>query len=853
MLLLIAMATAAVTPAKIRCYESGLTVSVYPDRRQPVVHVRAVSHGGHGQDPVNAPGAHHVAEHAWFRQSIQGVPVADLLMREGVVNNAHTNESRTSFEYSGPRSALDTILDVEAARTSTGLNGLEPALVDQELEIVETEVAQRFGLVRQTLHAAKGYHSFLPTVQAPGDTSKIEYDHVLAAAQDWTSRLPVIVVRGDVTFDAVEQQLVESFGPEATGEQTYCAKFRTEHTAPPKPDPRPVVVEAAVDEPYWMMSWNLQSKGIEGDTAYEAAAIVQRFEWGSLNANTPDAKPPKYIVPKDQPPSCSMVYHHNRRTQHCVRKLSGDRPTREAVTRHLFTPTTAKAFAGESPVYRQLFKMLITPHALEMAETSAFSPAFTWLGDYTDSTHMPLAPGQYVSRFSEIEPRDLASALYYDLNPSRAALTFVVPYGTDRDTFLRTGKYAEAPELSVEASPQWAGEVHMPADLTERSLDPIAKSRMPPGQEYVLFNGLKVRILKRREGLLTSVALFAPAAADFEWHHAAHLVHLRDLTAMGDGYVHMRTYARWHAPEVLEDLGNWVAALHKSEAKLLPNGVQQAKKIDRRLEGSLYSAQVHAVWNRLYSGIPMFDAQSFEDSALAFKNYPLGKRRFVLQDTWRPDRVIAYVVTAERPDAVLDMLERAFQNWTVPVGSAEPTAKHEPLPGPQEATVETYEKERSSQGTVLVACRVDGNQEVQRVFEELLESSLYTALRTNRTAAYTPQVQISRSARGDALSVEVDVPAGKEDAAHAMILKAINDTSSSPTDVTLAAADRLRRQEPLGLLGQESLISWALDGGSINRIVPESMPAMSTVTADSCLGKTASHIAYGVVLADGSR
>jgi zinc protease len=121
---------------------NGLRVVVVKNTLAPVVTTEVNYLVGSNEAPEGFPGMAHAQEHMMFRGSpgLSAAQLANIMALMGGSFNADTQQTVTQYFLTVPADALDTALNVEAARMRGVLDSQE--LWDQERGAIEQEVAQ---------------------------------------------------------------------------------------------------------------------------------------------------------------------------------------------------------------------------------------------------------------------------------------------------------------------------------------------------------------------------------------------------------------------------------------------------------------------------------------------------------------------------------------------------------------------------------------------------------------------------------------------------------------------------------------------------------------------------------------
>ncbi len=205
--------TGASTPAEIRSFtlDNGLKIIVWPDRDIPNVALyNFVRAGGRNEYP-GITGLSHFFEHMMFNGTTKRDPGEfDRIMEAaGGANNAYTSSDVTVYMDWFPRSALETVVDLEADRLAH--LAIFPEVVESERGVVASERRTRIDndntgmLFEQMFATAFVAHPYqFPVIGWPSDIeawtqADLEtFFRVYYAANNFT-----MVFAGDVTPDEI--------------------------------------------------------------------------------------------------------------------------------------------------------------------------------------------------------------------------------------------------------------------------------------------------------------------------------------------------------------------------------------------------------------------------------------------------------------------------------------------------------------------------------------------------------------------------------------------------------------------------------------------------------------------------
>jgi zinc protease len=210
-------------PAEIRAYtlDNGLRIIVWPDHDIPnVVMYNFVRAGGRNEYP-GITGLSHFFEHMMFngtRRREQG-EFDETMEAAGGSNNAYTSEDLTVYMDWFPRSALETIFDLEADRLHH--LSIDPEVVESERGVVYSERRLRidndnFGLLyEQMMATAFVAHPYqVPVLGWPSDIEGWTQEDLESYFRTYYAPNNLTMVfTGDVDAEEVFTLAEDYFGP----------------------------------------------------------------------------------------------------------------------------------------------------------------------------------------------------------------------------------------------------------------------------------------------------------------------------------------------------------------------------------------------------------------------------------------------------------------------------------------------------------------------------------------------------------------------------------------------------------------------------------------------------------------
>ena len=253
------------TPAEIRSLtlDNGLKVIVWPDHDIPnVVMYTFVRAGGRNEYP-GITGVSHFFEHMMFLGTEKRAPGEfDTTMEAaGGANNAYTSSDVTVYEDWFPRSALETIFELEGDRFEN--LAIVPEVFESERKVVYSE--RRSGVdnnnfrklgeqVQATAYVAHPYQ--FTVIGWPSDIeSWTQEDLVTYYRTYYAPNNRTVVVTGDVTTEEIFKLAEEYFAP--TPAQEPPPPIRT--VEPEQLGPRRLVVETSAQMPMLHLAFHAAS------------------------------------------------------------------------------------------------------------------------------------------------------------------------------------------------------------------------------------------------------------------------------------------------------------------------------------------------------------------------------------------------------------------------------------------------------------------------------------------------------------------------------------------------------------------------------------------------------------------
>jgi zinc protease len=250
---------------------NGLQIIVWPDRDIPNVALYNWVRVGSRNEVPGITGLAHFFEHMMFNGTSKRAPgeFDQVLEANGARNNAFTSDDVTVYQDWFPRSALETVFDLEADRLRN--LSFDPKVVESERDVVHSERRLRVDdshqgrLTEQVQATAFIAHPYgIPTIGWPADILSWTIDDLKSFyATNYAPNNCTMVIVGDVEPDSVIALARKYF--ESIPAQTPPKPVRT--TEPEQLGERRVVVNADAQTPLVQFAYH----GISGSDARRPA------------------------------------------------------------------------------------------------------------------------------------------------------------------------------------------------------------------------------------------------------------------------------------------------------------------------------------------------------------------------------------------------------------------------------------------------------------------------------------------------------------------------------------------------------------------------------------------------------
>lgn len=257
---------------------NGLTAIVYTDHSVPSVYVGLRYRTGSKDEPAGRSGFAHLFEHLMFQstrnrkggflQALQAIGASDI--------NGQTTSDWTEYHETVPTGALDRALWMEADRMQYLADGITPEELEEQRGVVKNE--KRQGELRP---GARASDRFLAGFYPPGHPyshsvigSMEDLDRAsLADVKQWFNDYygasnAVLVVAGDIDFDAAREKITRFFGAVRPGKMID----RTDQWLPAFGDVKRETVYDAVKVATISRSWPVSNEDPREKTLLQLAA-----------------------------------------------------------------------------------------------------------------------------------------------------------------------------------------------------------------------------------------------------------------------------------------------------------------------------------------------------------------------------------------------------------------------------------------------------------------------------------------------------------------------------------------------------------------------------------------------------
>ncbi len=772
------------------CFASGLRVSFQEDHSQPVVSVTSVIDRGSDADPIGKEGIAHLVEHLWFRsQRGELPPTWDLLTEMGASINAFTAKDVTTYMTVAPKAMLPAVLELEAARLLSGVEGVTEETLTTEREVVRNELreGEAIDVGMDTLYGKlypQGHPYSRSTIGTRETLDAISLADVQQfVADNYTPTNTTVMVVGDFSLDEAPDMLVNAFPPalvfhpdqpEGPASAESCpVRITGPSEEPPAPADRSIDhIQAPVDRTTVLMAWALPG-GYRPDTPL-MEMVSLTLSWAVSTYINPGNTP----AWKDRNEAwCFLDPSEHASTAMCAIELVPDADPDKIVKKaadglyQLWDPEMrrfqdqyylrsslylmANVFRSADEV-ATLFSSRGTEAALftHFTGSSAFySTSFQWLGA-TDGQNAAMLANKY-------------------LNRDRYVAVVLEPFEDEED-----------PGLADEGG--YTGHPREPATDTVVDLDAvdaalIEQLTVAPDlsalRDFELDNGMRVVLYPYGSVPLARTALFVrggelheplPGLDRFAWAQTSSSpqeleVPLDEAPLRIGGDWEDWDFRDTRVLEVNGSSGNLDAQLWLMLRRLQTMKIEggSTKSYARNLERELhYDRELPDWWARtltkreLLGGHPL--GSSLDEGTIAAVRdlSPEQPQRWVHQ-VFQPANATLLVVGKFDPDQAEQSVRELFASWKPQPGVGQPIAPMKALPTPPERSIYVLDRPQVSQTEVQLSCQVapasDGDAEARRLLADVLDEMAWVTLRENAGVTYGAGVWTREYAGGSAL------------------------------------------------------------------------------------------------------
>ncbi len=202
---------------------NGLRLVVIPDKSTPLVQVDVRYEVGSNEDPEGKAGLAHLVEHMMFQHRFLGPnkpATFEILPQIATFFNAYTNWDTTHYFLQAPKSGVDGLLRLEAARMNAGCKTIPMAQFEREREVVRNEIRQRLGTPEgqvPQLWLSAVYPKKHPYEQLIGGNDKQLSNITFKDVCDFMAKYYVpsratVIVTGNVDVDKIGKKVKFMFG-----------------------------------------------------------------------------------------------------------------------------------------------------------------------------------------------------------------------------------------------------------------------------------------------------------------------------------------------------------------------------------------------------------------------------------------------------------------------------------------------------------------------------------------------------------------------------------------------------------------------------------------------------------------
>jgi len=226
---------------------SGLRVAFVEDRRQPSVMVTTVLDAGAARDPQGKEGLAELTANLWFRASCRpSLSVRECLEALGGIGDSAIDPDATTYTTIAARESLPLLLELEAKRLTSPLQGIDDRLLNVEREVAhnrlrqsgEMKVSRRLQdtLAQMLFPVGHAYHRPVAGTHSSIDAVTLA-DACTFAEAHYRPENTTIVVTGD--FGDVSALLLAAFPPALLGSERSVGLSPAPRVSGPVAQPPP--------------------------------------------------------------------------------------------------------------------------------------------------------------------------------------------------------------------------------------------------------------------------------------------------------------------------------------------------------------------------------------------------------------------------------------------------------------------------------------------------------------------------------------------------------------------------------------------------------------------------------------
>lgn len=273
----------------VEVLDNGMTVIVVEDHRAPLVALSLRYRVGASEDRPGHTGKAHLFEHLMF-EGTPAVPMGQydaLLAEAGATNNAWTDHDYTTYQVQAPPGALERALYLEADRLAHLDEGLAPAeLANQQDVVLNERLMDEVGDGTYPLYAldwvlwGQDHPYAWPVLGTREDVRSTERPELVAFFDTYyRPSNAILCVVGDVSTDETLELVRRYFGAMASGP----APKRAEAPAPlPGQGETRWLMPEEIDDESLYIAWTTVPHGHADEPALDVAAMLLSGGRGTL-------------------------------------------------------------------------------------------------------------------------------------------------------------------------------------------------------------------------------------------------------------------------------------------------------------------------------------------------------------------------------------------------------------------------------------------------------------------------------------------------------------------------------------------------------------------------------------------